>query len=71
MRYWTRLHNIRYELSKRGDKALLWVAHRLPKRLRMWVVVDASAAATCGPFQDRTPSQVSCLDVIGTFSGAN
>lgn len=45
MHYWTHWHNIRYEIDKRVDRLSLTIAHRLPGRLRMWVVVDSTNAA--------------------------
>jgi hypothetical protein len=45
MRYWTHWHNVRYEINRRIERALLAVACRLPSALRMWVVVDATNTA--------------------------
>jgi hypothetical protein len=45
MRYWLHLHNLRYEAGKRLDSACLWLAGRMPNRLRMWTVVDATNTA--------------------------
>lgn len=45
MTYWLRRHNVVYELGKRLDRACLWLAHRMPARLRMWVVVDSTNVA--------------------------
>ena len=45
MRYWTHPHNLRYEAEKRIERLLLVVAMRMPARLRMWVVVDATNTA--------------------------
>lgn len=38
-------YTFKYELGKRVDRLLLWCAVRMPKRLRMWVVVDATNVA--------------------------
>jgi hypothetical protein len=35
----------RYKLDKRLDKFCLWLAIRMPNRLRMWVVVDSTNTA--------------------------
>jgi hypothetical protein len=45
MRYWTHRHDVRYEIGKRGDRACIWLAHRMPARLRLWVVVDSTNVA--------------------------
>lgn len=45
MRYWMHWHNVRYEASKRVDRACPWLAARLPGKLRMWVVVDSTNTA--------------------------
>jgi hypothetical protein len=45
MRYWTRWVHVRYEIGKRADRLCLKLACRMPARLRMWVVVDATNTA--------------------------
>lgn len=45
MTYWTHWHNIRYELNKRVERLCLWIAHRMPGQLRVWVVVDSTNTA--------------------------
>lgn len=45
MSYWMHTHNVRYEAGKRVDRVCLWLAHRFPARLRMWVVVDSTNEA--------------------------
>lgn len=42
MGYWI---NVRYELGKRVDRCCLWLAARMPAKLRMWVVVDSTNTA--------------------------
>ena len=41
-----------YTWAERGrrlrDDACLWLAHRLPRRLRYWVIIDTWGAATSG-----------------------
>lgn len=43
--YWLCFHNVRYEIYKRVEKMLIGIAKRMPKQLRMWVVVDATNTA--------------------------
>jgi hypothetical protein len=45
MRYWTRPVHLRYEAHRRVERLCLWIAHRLPGQLRMWVVVDSTNVA--------------------------
>jgi hypothetical protein len=45
MRYWTRWHNVRYEVGKRVERFYLWLAERMPAQLRMWAVVVATNEA--------------------------
>jgi hypothetical protein len=45
MAYWMHRHNWRYEIAKRLDKFYLAVAILMPRRLRMWVVVDSTNTA--------------------------
>lgn len=42
MTYWLHWHNIKHEITRRGDMALLSLARVLPGRLRTWVVVDSA-----------------------------
>jgi len=42
MRYWMYPQNLKHEIGKRGDHFLLKLAHVMPNRLRMWVVVDST-----------------------------
>ncbi len=39
------MYDMKYEIDKRMDRIALWIAHRLPARLRMWVVVSATNEA--------------------------
>jgi hypothetical protein len=45
MRYWLHGHNVRHEIGRRADNALLKIAYRMPRRLRMWAVVVATNEA--------------------------
>lgn len=40
-----RWRNIRHDIDRKADRAYLWLAVRLPRRLRMWVVVDSTNSA--------------------------
>lgn len=42
MRYWTRPVHLKYEVGRKLDHALLWLAGHMPGRLRLWVVVCAT-----------------------------
>lgn len=43
--YWTRWVHLKHEIGMRADRVCLWVAGRMPGRLRMWVVVDSTNTA--------------------------
>lgn len=45
MRYWTRKHNILYEINKRKERFYLWLATKMSGDLRKWVVVDSTNTA--------------------------
>lgn len=45
MRYWLHWHNIKHEICRRFDMAILKLATKLPGQLRMWVVVDSANTA--------------------------
>lgn len=43
--YWAHWHNWKYEVHKRVERFWLWVAHRAPAQLRLWIVVDSTCVA--------------------------
>lgn len=45
LRYWSHWHNVRYEIDKSIDRLCQNVAYNMPRRLRMWVVVDSTNEA--------------------------
>lgn len=45
MRYWTRPVHLRYEAHKRVERFYLWLAARMPAKLRMWAVVVSTNEA--------------------------
>lgn len=46
------------------DNMLLWIARRIPRRLRYWAVIVAAAEATCGKWSDTDASAVTMMDVL-------
>lgn len=54
-----------YELSKRKEKFLMWLAKSLPKELRMWVVIMAFADATIK--NNKEPDRTGYSDVMVQF----
>lgn len=46
------------------DNMLLWIARRIPRRLRYWAVIVAAAEATCGKWSDTDASAITMMDVL-------
>jgi ribosomal protein L16/L10AE len=66
---------IAYELSfslaerweRRKEAAAIWIARRLPKRVRLWVVVTTHAAVTQSS-GDKHPDEISAFDLHKALS---
>lgn len=42
----------------------LWIAHHLPRFFRYFIVIDACARVTTGPFSDKTPDEVNIMQLL-------
>jgi hypothetical protein len=47
-----------------SDRFWHWLARALPVRLRYWSVVVEGAHATCNVWPNRTPDEVSLIDLL-------
>lgn len=54
----------RYEIDKRKDKAIMWIAWHLPKRLVMWCYYRVGAHATQGKYGNTVVTELSMMDAI-------
>lgn len=48
----------------RTEKFWLWLARKLPKKLRYWCVIDAGAFATSGKYETTNVPELSMMDMI-------
>lgn len=54
----------RYELAKRRERIVMWIAWRLPRYLAYWVAIRVMAHATTGPYGNQEPGRVSIMDAL-------
>jgi hypothetical protein len=45
------------------EKLAIWIARRLPKSIRYWVVVDGFAKATTGKYSDTVASELTVFQM--------
>lgn len=55
----------------RLDKFLLWLAHRLPRRLVMWCAIRVGAHATTGKFGSTVVHEMTFMDAIKRWDESN
>ena len=49
---------------RRMDFFMLWLAHRLPKRLKYWVLIDCGAKATTGEYGNTVVPDLTMMEMI-------
>lgn len=54
----------KYEISKRADKSLIWVAYRLPKRLVMWCAIRVINNACLGEHGNQIVGDLSAMEAM-------
>ena len=57
----------RYELAKRRDKILMWIAWRLPRRFIMWCYIRVAAHATTGEHANTLVCELGMMDALGRW----
>lgn len=61
----------KYRISRRKEKAEIWLAHRLPKRLAMRVYFDILAHATTGKYGNTIVPEITAMEAIDRFCKDN
>ncbi len=54
----------RYLLAKRKEKAVMWMAWHLPKKLVMWCYYRVAANATTGQYGNTVATELTMMDAI-------
>lgn len=62
---------LKYKLRRRGEKATIWLAHRLPKRLKMRVYFDILAYATTGKYGKTVVLDITAMDAVDRYMKDN
>jgi len=55
---------IKYEIDKKADAIVRWIAWHLPRRLVMWCYVRVGAHATIGKFGDTVVPELKMMDAL-------
>lgn len=64
MRYWTRKVHLKYELSKRKEKLLIWFVYKLPKSWAYWSTIRVGAHATTGAYSNQVVPDLLFMDAL-------
>lgn len=62
---------IRYNLRRKKESMIIWVAKRLPKQLKMRVYFDVLAHATTGKYGDTIVDEITAFDAIDRYCKDN
>jgi len=49
------------------EKFMFWFVWKLPKQLVYFCAIRAAANATCGEYSNKTPDEVSIMDMLGAW----
>lgn len=64
MNYWLHWHNIKYELSKRRERLLIWFVWRLPRGVAYWSTIRTGVHATQGEYSNQIVPDLLFMDVL-------
>ena len=62
-----RLLEIKYQIRRRNEKVLIWLARRLPKQLKMRVYFDILAHSTTGKYGNTIVPEITAMDAIDRY----
>ena len=60
-----------YQVSKRKEKIVMWVAWHLPRTLAMWAYYRVLAHATTGKYGKTLVTDLTAMDAIDRFCKDN
>lgn len=64
MSYWRHWHNVRYEIGRAREKAIMWAAYKLPRSLVYWCAIRVGAHATVGKYSDQVVPDLTFMDAL-------
>jgi len=56
--------NFKYELNKRKEKFMIWVAWKMPRWLVLWCSVRLIANATQGEYSNQVVPELTAMDAL-------
>lgn len=62
------MKEIKYEVRRKIENATIWVAHRLPKKLKMRVYFDIMAYATTGKYGKTVVPNITAMEVAERYT---
>lgn len=57
----------KYQVRRRAEKMVIWLAHHLPKQLKMRVYFDILAHATTGKYGKTIVPEITAMDAIDRY----
>lgn len=64
MSYWLHRHNIRYELLKKKERFLMWIAFHLPRSVTYWAAINVGAHATTGAYENQVMPELTYVEAL-------
>lgn len=55
---------VKYEISKRAERALMWSVWKLPRKVVMWSYIRVAAHATTGKYGNTIVPELSMMDAL-------
>ena len=65
------MSNLKYELRRKKENAIIWIARRLPKQLKMRVYFDILAHATTGKYGKTIVTEITAMEAIDRYCEDN
>lgn len=59
-----RLYDLRYEIHKKRERALMWLVWKLPKEIIMWSTIRLVAHGTSGAFGNQVVPELTAMDAL-------
>ena len=66
--YYLHWHNVRYEASKKAERALMALVWKLPKPVVMWAAIRVGAHATTGVYANQIVPELTFLDALDRWN---
>lgn len=70
MSYWLHWHNVRYEISRKREKLLMWFVWKLPRSVAYWSAIRVGCHATTGEYSSQVVPELSFMDALKRWDGS-